>query len=107
MGRDPNTPPWVQHLAFKVKDRDTLLAMLVDNQLRDCERSRRWSAAMVDFTGGSESNRTAIRGWIDKWMPLARAAIESYCAALPESEGAADEAMAGLEQYHRSLSVSG
>ena len=26
MGRDPNTPPWVQHLAFKVKDRDTLIA---------------------------------------------------------------------------------
>ncbi len=25
MGRDPNTPIWVQHLAFKVKDRDTLL----------------------------------------------------------------------------------
>ncbi|WP_461471694.1 VOC family protein [Pararhodobacter sp.] len=26
MGRDPNTPVWVQHLALKVKDRDTLLA---------------------------------------------------------------------------------
>ncbi len=26
MGRDPNTPEWVQHLALKVKDRDTLLA---------------------------------------------------------------------------------
>jgi catechol 2,3-dioxygenase-like lactoylglutathione lyase family enzyme len=26
MGRDPNTPKWVQHIAFKVKDRDTLLA---------------------------------------------------------------------------------
>ncbi|MDE2120584.1 MAG: VOC family protein [Betaproteobacteria bacterium] len=26
MGRDPNTPEWVQHIAFKVKDRDTLLA---------------------------------------------------------------------------------
>ena len=25
MGRDPNTPPWVQHIAFKVADRDTLL----------------------------------------------------------------------------------
>lgn len=25
MGRDPNTPEWVQHIAFKVKDRDTLL----------------------------------------------------------------------------------
>lgn len=26
MGRDPNTPKWVQHIAFKVKDRETLLA---------------------------------------------------------------------------------
>lgn len=26
MGRDPNTPEWVQHLALKVKDRETLLA---------------------------------------------------------------------------------
>jgi catechol 2,3-dioxygenase-like lactoylglutathione lyase family enzyme len=25
MGRDPNTPKWVQHLAFRVKDRDALL----------------------------------------------------------------------------------
>jgi catechol 2,3-dioxygenase-like lactoylglutathione lyase family enzyme len=26
MGRDPNTPEWVQHIAFRVKDRETLLA---------------------------------------------------------------------------------
>jgi len=26
MGRDPNTPQWVQHIAYRVKDRDTLLA---------------------------------------------------------------------------------
>jgi len=26
MGRDPNTPAWVQHIAFKVGDRDALLA---------------------------------------------------------------------------------
>ena len=25
MGRDPNTPKWVQHIAFKVKNRATLL----------------------------------------------------------------------------------
>ena len=25
MGRDPNTPEWVQHIAFKVADRETLL----------------------------------------------------------------------------------
>jgi catechol 2,3-dioxygenase-like lactoylglutathione lyase family enzyme len=27
MGRDPNTPDWVQHLALEVADMDTLLAM--------------------------------------------------------------------------------
>jgi len=26
MGKDPNTPSWVQHIAFKVKDMDALLA---------------------------------------------------------------------------------
>lgn len=26
MGRDENTPAWVQHIAFKVKDREALLA---------------------------------------------------------------------------------
>jgi catechol 2,3-dioxygenase-like lactoylglutathione lyase family enzyme len=26
MGRDPNTPEWVQHIAFEVPDRETLLA---------------------------------------------------------------------------------
>ncbi|MHA1536617.1 MAG: VOC family protein [Alphaproteobacteria bacterium] len=26
MGRDPNTPDWVQHLAFKVADEETLMA---------------------------------------------------------------------------------
>ena len=28
MGRDPNTPEWVQHIAFRVKDRETLLAYM-------------------------------------------------------------------------------
>ncbi|MCA9613856.1 MAG: VOC family protein, partial [Myxococcales bacterium] len=26
MGKDPNTPEWVQHIAFEVADRETLLA---------------------------------------------------------------------------------
>jgi catechol-2,3-dioxygenase len=33
MGRDPNTPAWVQHIAFKVKDVPTLLA--VHNRLQE------------------------------------------------------------------------
>lgn len=37
MGRDENTPEWVQHIAFQVKDRDTLLAFkkkLEDNGVK-------------------------------------------------------------------------
>jgi glyoxylase I family protein len=26
MGKDPNTPPWVQHIAFELEDRDALIA---------------------------------------------------------------------------------
>ena len=70
-----------------------LLAMLVDNQLRDSDRSRRWSAALVEFTSDRETNKAAIRDWIDAWMPLSRTAITAYCDALPESDGAAAAAM--------------
>ncbi|TDK45675.1 VOC family protein [Antarcticimicrobium luteum] len=28
MGRDPNTPEWVQHLALEVADRETLMSMM-------------------------------------------------------------------------------
>ena len=87
--------------------RDPLLAMLADNQLRDAERSRRWSAALVEFTAGTEANRAAVRDWTDKWMALARSAIETYCGALPESDGAAEQAISAIEQYHRSLAVAG
>ena len=85
---------------------DTLLAMLVDNQMRDWDRSRRWSAALVEFTSGNESNVSALRGWVDAWMPLARKAITDYCEALPESDGAADTAIAAVEQYHRGLGLA-
>ena len=38
MGRDPNTPEWVQHIAFRVKDRDTLLAYRAHLQKNDVIR---------------------------------------------------------------------
>lgn len=37
MGRDPNTPEWVQHIAFKVKDRDTLIAFKDQLEANDVE----------------------------------------------------------------------
>lgn len=37
MGRDPNTPTWVQHIAFRVKDRDTLLQFKAHLESRGVE----------------------------------------------------------------------
>ncbi len=84
--------------------RDPLLASLADNQLQDCDRSRRWSAGLVKFcTDAKEENKAVIRDWIDQWTPLARTAITAYCAALPESEHSAESVIARMQAYHRSL----
>ncbi len=84
---------------------DPLLALLADNQLRDSDRSRRWSAALVDFSSTHKKNTKEIRGWIDKWMPLARDAINAYCSAFPESDIEANTAISRVEAFHRSLSI--
>lgn len=85
---------------------DPLLYLMADNQLRDCDRSRRWSAAVVDFCSSREGNNAVVSDWIEKWMPLARNAIDAYCAALPESDGAGAKAIANVEAFHRSLGLS-
>jgi toluene monooxygenase system protein E len=85
---------------------DPLLASLADNQLRDADRSRRWSSELVKFcTDAKEENKTVIREWIGKWKPLANNAITTYCAALPESENAAEAAISRMESFHRSLNI--
>ena len=85
---------------------DPLLALLADNQLRDSDRSRRWSAELVRFcTQAKAENKAVIRGWIDQWMPLAINAVSSYCAALPESQGSADAAVSRMQAWRRSLEI--
>ncbi len=37
MGRDPNTPEWVQHIAFEVADRDALLAAKAHLEANDVD----------------------------------------------------------------------
>ena len=85
---------------------DHLLALLIDNQMRDGERSRRWSAALVEFCTPHGDNKAAIQGWIDKWMPLAEKAIADFCTALPENDGIVDAAMGRVQAFHRSLVTS-
>jgi len=88
------------------KFNDPLLSLIVDNQLLDSDRSRRWSVGVVEFCRSKDGNNEVIQKWIDKWMPLARNAIETYCAGLPESTDAAKIAIANVEAFHQSLRLS-
>jgi len=71
---------------------DTLLGLLTQAQMRDAERHRRWTSALVKMALETEGNQAVLQGWVDKWLPLADAAIDAYCASLPESSGAASDA---------------
>ena len=63
---------------------DTLLGLLTQAQLRDAERHRRWSAALVAMALERDANRDVLERWVAQWVPLADAAIAAYCAAFPE-----------------------
>ncbi|MDH3673046.1 MAG: aromatic/alkene monooxygenase hydroxylase subunit beta [Gammaproteobacteria bacterium] len=84
---------------------DPLTALLIDNQMRDSDRSRRWSSGLVKFTLEKDSNKAVIRDWIEKWMPLANNAIATYCKALPEQDDAAATATENVESFHRGLGL--
>lgn len=87
---------------------DTLLAFLVDAQLRDSERSRRWSGVLVQYAlAGEESNKAVIDGWVEKWMPLAERAVDEFCAGLPDAEGEAVSAKRRLHQVCANLRNGG
>ena len=84
---------------------DTLLGLLSDSVYRDVQRSRTWSAALVRFAGEQTGNIEVIRAWLEKWMPLTDAAIEVYCAALPDSPDAADTAKSDVRSFLSSLDL--
>jgi toluene monooxygenase system protein E len=85
---------------------DTLLGLLTQAQMRDAERHRRWAGALVKMALETEGNREVLQSAIDKWRPLADAAIDAYCNALPESEGAADDAKAAVRDFHQHIGLS-
>ena len=106
--RDPDE--MIYRVYTRVQDQqeqyvDGLLGLLADNQMRDSERSRRWSAALVTFSLENEANAAVLKGWIETWMPLARRAVEAYCGALPEQDDAAAAALGAVAAFHRSLGL--
>ena len=83
------------------RNRDTLLAQMLDAQWSDSERSRRWTAALVEFAreSGADGNAAVMADWVAKWAPLGDAAIEAYCAALPDNPDAAAEAKGAARAF--------
>ncbi len=86
---------------------DHYLGLLLDAQFVDTERSRRWSGALVRFALQKEENFSVLNEWILKWLPLGDAAIDAYCAQLPESPSAADDAKRDSWAFRASLGLAG
>ena len=84
---------------------DTLLGMLCDAQLADTQRHRRWTAALVQMALTQEGNQEVLKGWIAKWEPLADAAIDAYCAALPDAPDAGSQARSAVRALRSSLGL--
>ena len=85
---------------------DMLLKMLTDAQLRDSERSRRWTAELVRFALQKEGNKQVLEDWTRKWVPLADKAIAAFCAHLPDRPAAANIAREDALAFRKSLGLS-
>jgi toluene monooxygenase system protein E len=84
---------------------DTLLGLLTDAQLVDADRHRRWTGALVKLALQEEGNRDVLNAWIAKWTPLSDAAIDAFCAHLPDSPGAAPAAKEACAELRRSYGL--
>lgn len=86
---------------------DTLFALLSEAALRDSERSRRWSAELVRHMVQNPENIAVLEEWIQKWTPLADAAITGFCGALPDNPDGAAQASAAVRAFQQQLSLRG
>lgn len=84
---------------------DSLTAMLLEAQLRDADRSRRWTKKFIEMALENEANRSVLGGWIDKWGALADKAIDTFCAAIPGVHDAAKQAREGAANYRQAVGL--
>ena len=84
---------------------DTLLGMLTDAQLVDAQRHRRWATALVKMALSQDANKAVLQNWVAKWEPLGDAAIDAYCAALPDVPGAAAAARAAVREFRQGIGL--
>lgn len=85
---------------------DTLLGLLADAQLRDSERSRRWTKALVEFAATKDGNTRILEDWTAKWVPLGARAMMTYCDALPDQPGAGADAVQEARAFRQTLGLT-
>lgn len=84
---------------------DVLHALLAEAALRDSERSRRWTSALVAHMSDVDSNVSQLADWVEKWQPLAARAIEAYAEEIPENAEAARDAIGAVQAFQRQLGL--
>lgn len=84
---------------------DTVLPLVVDSQLNDARRHRRWAGALATMAIEQAGNREVLEGWIAKWMPLAERAVAGYCEALPDGAASADRARTMVRSFHTTFGL--
>jgi len=85
---------------------DTLLGLLTQAQMRDAERHRRWSEALVNMVIDHGDNKQILKGWIQKWKPLGNKAIEAYCRALPDGHDDAEVAKGAATAFRQGMGLT-
>lgn len=97
---------WLHQLGAAARRHDDgLTGMLADNQMKDSERSRRWTAALMALALTVPENRAVLAGWEKKWVPLAEKAIDDFCAALPDSPQAGKAAKDACAAFRREIGL--
>jgi toluene monooxygenase system protein E len=84
---------------------DTLTSMLLEAQLRDAERSRRWTTAFVRLALENPRNAAVMQAWTESWAAYADKAVDAYCAALPGVLGPATEAKTAVRRFRAEVGL--
>jgi toluene monooxygenase system protein E len=84
--------------------------LIAENLWRDADRSRRWTAALLDFlTQAAPANRDVLQGYLREWAPRghAMAAAGSELLAAGGGRSAAQIAAAVLNGWQALLQPAG
>ena len=84
---------------------DRVLRYLADSHLADAARSRRWSAALLAMALAVPGNGDVIGGWVQRWAPLADAAVDAYLADLRGASGLASATKDALARQRHELGL--